>query len=407
MRCFIWLTLVCVLDIQPAAAYSVLTHEQIVDSSWPQLKLLITKRFPATTEDQLRQAHAYAYGGAILQDMGYYPFGSKFFSDLLHYVRSGDFIEALLQDAGDANQYAFALGSLAHYAGDNEGHPVAINVTVPMLYPKLRAEYGPVVTYEDDPAKHLKTEFGFDVIEVARGQYASQAYHDFIGFQVDKPLLERAFQETYCLELPKLFHDIDLALGTYRYSVSRVIPEMTRTAWAAKKKEIVQLQAGMTRRKFTYGLSRAAYERDWKGKYRRPGPGARLLAWVFELIPKVGPFRALAFKVPPPQAEKLFLASLDQTLALYRQLLDRVNLNNLHLDGENLDIGQPTHIGQYRMADDTYAKLLERFSETPEAVSEPLRANILAYYGRSNEPASEKAQAVLSALKQEPATPSR
>ena len=187
----------------PVSAYSVLTHEAIIDSSWPKdLRPLLLKRFPNATDDQLREAHAYAYGGAIIQDMGYYPFGSKLFSDLVHYTRSGDFVIALVKDAQEEdpkdpqalNDYAFALGALAHYAADNQGHPVAVNRTVPLVYPKLKAKFGPEITYEDNPSAHLKTEFGFDVIEVARGQYANDAYHDFIGFKVAKPLLERAFE---------------------------------------------------------------------------------------------------------------------------------------------------------------------------------------------------------------------
>ena len=222
MRSFPPLVLVSLLLAQPLGGYSVLTHEAIIDSSWPnEIKPLLLKRFPGATDDQLRDAHAYAYGGAIIQDMGYYPFGSKFFSDLVHYTRSGDFVTALLRDSQDINEYAFALGALAHYAADNEGHPIAINRAVPMLYPKLHAKYGAEVTYEDNPGAHLKTEFGFDVVQVARGKYASETYHDFIGFKVSKPLLERAFEDTYCLKMEKVFRDVDLALGTYRYSVSR------------------------------------------------------------------------------------------------------------------------------------------------------------------------------------------
>jgi hypothetical protein len=201
----------------------VLTHEAIIDSCWPHnLRPLLLQRFPNATEDQLREAHAYAYGGAIIQDIGYYPFGSKFFSDLVHYARSGDFVLALLSDARetqDIDDYAFALGALAHYAADNIGHPVAVNRTVPMVYPQVRAKFGPEITYEHNPAAHLKTEFGFHVIEVARGQYANQAYHDFIGFRVANPLLKRAFEQTYCVPLQSLFSDLDLALGTYRFSV--------------------------------------------------------------------------------------------------------------------------------------------------------------------------------------------
>src|SRR5579864_672664 len=225
MRCSsrVLLLSTVLLSVPSAVPYSVLTHEAIVDRNWAdRIKPLLVARFPGLTEDQFREAHAYAYGGAILQDMGYYPFGSKLFSDMVHYVRSGDFILALLREAQDVNEYAFALGALAHYASDNEGHPVAVNRAVPMLYPKLRVKYGPEVTYEDDPASHLKTEFAFDVVEVAHGQYATQAYHDFIGFQVAKPLLERAFQDTYSLEMAKLFSDEDLALGTYRFTVSKL-----------------------------------------------------------------------------------------------------------------------------------------------------------------------------------------
>ncbi|HYL38314.1 MAG TPA: zinc dependent phospholipase C family protein [Bryobacteraceae bacterium] len=397
---FFPLVLLNLLALEPAAAYSVLTHEAIIDSSWPnQIKPLLLKRFPTVTEEQLREAHGFAYGGAIIQDMGYYPFGSKFLSDLLHYVRSGEFIAALLRESQDINEYAFALGALAHYASDNEGHPIAVNRVVPMLYPKLRAKYGPEVTYEDDPAAHLKTEFAFDVVEVAGGKYASEAYHDFIGFQVSKALLERAFKDTYSLELNRVLPDEDLALGTYRYTVSKLIPEMTKTAWSAKKKEILQLEAGMTRRRFVYRLSRASYHRDWDKRYEQPGPGARFLAWLLQILPKVGPLKALAFKVPTPDAEKLFLTSVADTRRRYLELIDGVNENALRLQNENFDIGRPTRRGEYRKADESYAKLLEEFADSPDQVSDDLRADILRFYGPSGAPSSDKAGTVLSALR--------
>jgi hypothetical protein len=386
-----------------APAYSVLTHEAIVDSSWPnQLRPLLLGRFPNATEDQLREAHAYAYGGAIIQDMGYYPFSSKFFSDLLHYTRSGDFVLALLKDAGesqDLNDYAFALGALAHYAADNLGHPAAVNRTVPLVYPELAAKFGPEVTYEDDPAAHLKTEFGFDVIEVARGQYANEAYHDFIGFKVAKPLLERAFEETYSLPLKDLFGSLDLALGSYRFSVSQAIPEMTKAAWAAKKKDIQSLRTGINRRRYVYRLSVAAYQKNWDNQYKRPGPGARFLAFLFRLLPKVGPLRAFAFKVPPPAAEKLFLASLDDTIRSYQGLLVNATANQIQLPNENFDTGRPTRFHEYQLADETYRKLLERFDHSNNQISEAMRANILTFYGASGDPASDKARAVLAALR--------
>jgi hypothetical protein len=131
---------VLVLVTSPGAhGYSVLTHEAIIDSTWDSaIRPLLLKRFPAATPEDLNGAHAYAYGGCIIQDLGYYPFGSKFFSDLTHYVRSGDFILSMIRESQDLNEYAFALGALAHYAADNNGHRMATNPSVPILYPRLR-----------------------------------------------------------------------------------------------------------------------------------------------------------------------------------------------------------------------------------------------------------------------------
>jgi Zinc dependent phospholipase C len=384
--------------VQPARAYSVLTHESIIDRSWePGIKPLLLSRFPETTPDQLREAHAYAYGGAILQDMGYYPFGSKLYSDLAHYTRSGDYVISMIRLSQDVNEYAFALGSLAHYAADNLGHPVAINKAVPLMYPKLRRKYGPDVTYEDDPVSHLRTEFSFDVVGVAAGQYAPEAYHDFIGFKVSKELMDRATQDTYGLALKDLFSDVDLALGTYRFTVANLIPEMTKTAWSAKKKDIQKLQAGITKRKFVYRLSRTQYQKEWDGKHEKPGVGARFLGFLFRIVPKIGPFKALAFKVPTPEAEKLFVASFNDTMARYQVLLTEVKENRLKLANQNFDIGRPTKKGEYKKADETYDKLLEKLKD-PTNISVELRTNILMFYGESS-PASERARAVFESLR--------
>jgi hypothetical protein len=163
------------------SGYSVLTHEEVIDLLWKdQIQPLLLKRFPGATDGDLRKAHAYAYGGSVMQDMGYYPFGNKFFSDLVHYLRGGDFVDTLLRDSSDINEFAFGLGALAHYASDNAGHPV-INRIAGIEFPKLRAKYGAEVTYADDPKAHIRTEFGFDMVQVAKNRYTPDIYHDFIG----------------------------------------------------------------------------------------------------------------------------------------------------------------------------------------------------------------------------------
>ncbi len=244
--------------------YSVLSHEAIIDAVWrTQIRKILLERYPTASDAQLREAHAYAYGGCIIQDMGYYPFGDRFFSNLTHYARSGEFIEVMLQESQNMYEYAFALGAMAHFAADNVGHPTAVNLSVPMIYPKLRKKYGDVVTFGDDPKAHMLVEFSFDVVQIAGGGYLPATYHNFIGFKVAKPLLERSFQKTYGLNFKDLFSSEDLAIGTYRRGASEVIPELTVLAWRKKKKQIRKLTPTVTRRAFVYRISRQQYEAEW------------------------------------------------------------------------------------------------------------------------------------------------
>ena len=385
---------------KPVCGYSVLTHEAVIDALWDTTyKPLIRKRFPQTTPEEMKEAHAYAYGGAIIQDMGYYPFGSKFFSDLVHYVRSGDFVMFLLNDAQNADELAFALGALAHYASDNIGHPEGVNVAEPLVYHKIRRKFGRTVTYEDNPTDHIRTEFGFDVLEVARGNYAPESYHDFIGFKVAKPLLERAFEQTYSIRMKDIFRDEDLALGTYRHTVSGLLPEMTKVAWAQKRDEIEKANPGMTHAKFIYNLSRAAYEKQWTDKYQKPGIGARILAFLFRIVPKIGPLRTLSLKIPPPQGETLFMKSFNDTLAQLRAYIPEERDAALRLPNMNFDTGKPTRQGDYRMADQTYEKLLVKIADKKVEVTEPLRANILEFYKDPAQITDRKAIAEFAALR--------
>jgi hypothetical protein len=371
-----------------AAAYSVLSHEAIIDSAWDtNIKPLLLKRFPGSTDDELREAHGYAYGGAIIQDMGYYPHGSKFFSDLAHYVRSGDFIIILLRDSKDLNEYAFALGALAHYAADNDGHRLGTNRAVPILYPKLKKKHGDFVTYEDDPLAHVKTEFGFDVLEVAKQRYAPESYHDFVGFQVAAPLLEQAFRETYGLDLKKVLQNEDKVIGSYRRDVSKLIPRATRVAWSLKEKEIKSDVPGITRRKFLYNLSRSSFEREWGKDYQPPSFWDRFLALFYRILPKFGPLRVLQLKTPTPETERMFEASFNATLDRYRKLLKTEDERRLNLPNDNFDVGEPTPAGKYRLNDETHAKLLDRLAEQGFAdVTPDLRAELLDFFADPNAP---------------------
>jgi hypothetical protein len=405
-RRFAALLLLILLCASGSLAYSVLTHEEIVDLLWTdELSPLLLKRFPTLTEDQLKEAHGYAYGGAVIQDLGYYPFGSVEFSNLVHYVRSGDFVRELLLQSQDANEYAFALGALAHYTADIVGHP-AVNQAVSIQYPKLRAKYGNSVRYAQDHTAHLKTEFGFDMAQVAKNRYASRQYHDFIGFQVSKPLLERTFPVVYGVELKDVLTHEDLAVGSYRFAVSRMIPEMTKIALRTHKKDIMRETPDFAKRKFLYRLSRSDYEKEWGKDYKKDSFKIRLFAILLRYMPKIGPFKALAFNNPTPQTEDLYFKSINTTVDRYRVFLEQVRTDSLVLANCDFDTGKETEAAEYSLTDDTYAKLLGQLADRKfDLTSTDLRDNVLSFYADLSLPLETKKdpahwQSVLTSLDQ-------
>ena len=411
---------ICLLTVALAMpvtvrAYAVLSHEAIIDAAWDShIKPLLLRKYPQATEEDLSRAQAYAYGGAIIQDMGYYPYGSPFFSDLTHYVRSGDFVQALLRDSQDPTEYAFALGALAHYAADNDGHRIGTNRAVAVLYPGLGKKYGDSVAYEDGKLAHVKTEFGFDVLEIAKERYAPDGYHDFIGFEVARRVLDQAFRETYGLELKSVLADEDKALNSYRRDVSKLIPKATRIAWHLKKDEIKDDIPDATKKRFLFNLSRSNYEREWGKNYKKPSPGEVFLAFLYKLIPKFGPLKVLQFRTPTPETEHMFEASFNATLSRYRRLLTDTGEGTLQLENDNFDVGESTGPGKYRLNDEAHATLLDKLAETKfVSINAEAKAELLHFYAdpdapyttKRNAKAWAKVQAQLPQLQAAPVVP--
>ena len=364
-----------------ANSYSVLSHEQIVDLAWKDhIVPALMKRFPGTTPDQLKDAHAFAYGGCMIQDMGYYPSGNRHFSDLVHYVRSGDFVTALMREAHDVNEYAFALGALAHYASDTMGHP-AVNRAVAVEFPKLERKYGDKVTYAQGKSEHIRTEFGFDVVQVAKNRYTSDAYHDFIGFAIAKEALARAFQDTYGFDIGEIFANEDQTIGSFRWAVGSLIPKMTKVALLTREKQMVKEYPSFDRNKFLYRLSRAQYEHDWGKDYERPGFGTRVLAFIVRILPKIGPLKSIAIKNPTPQTEQLYLKSVNDSVDLYNSLVDDSARGRVQLANKDFDTGQATKPGEYRLCDEAYAFMVHQLAQHKfNGLTPDLRAEILRFY---------------------------
>lgn len=379
---------VVLVTASPLSAYSVLTHEAAIDVTWDTtLRPLLLQRFPRTSPDELVRARAYAYGGSVIQDLGYYPFGNPFFSNLVHYVRSGDFVEALIREARDVDEFAFALGALAHYSNDTKGHPEAVNVTVPIIYPKLQRKFGDVVTYAQAPRQHVVVEFSFDIVHAAAGVYLPDTAKRFIGFRVATPLLERAFRATYGLEMNDLFADQDRAIATYRYAVSQIIPALTKAAWRDKHDEIVTLTPHIEQSAFVFTYPRSDFEREYGRDYQKPGLFARFLGVMYRVLPKVGPLKPLAFKAPNAEAAALFAQSFRDATTRFRAEVRDLRDRQFEIRNTNFDTGRPSRYGEYSLADETYAELLEKLSDrqfdgTPVA----LRRNIVAFYGDSPRP---------------------
>jgi hypothetical protein len=382
----------CIAMTGDCCAYSVLSHEALIDALWDaKLKPALLTRYPHASPQQVKAAHGYAYGGAIIQDLGYYPHGSKQFSDLTHYVRTGDFIIALVQESRNLDELAFALGALSHYVSDVDGHRFATNVGEPILYPRLQRKYGDFITYEDNPAGHLKTDFGFDVIEVAKGRFAPEAYHNFIGFHVAEPLVQRAFHDTYGVDVDDLFKDFHRAIESFRRAVSKTIPMATRVAWTENKNQIERSQPGITRHKFIYIMSRSSYERNWGKQYDRPTIGDQILGFLLKILPPIGPIRAVKLKMPTPAVEKLFMDSFDRSVRQFSRAMDHAMDHSLQLDSKNYDVGIVTPAGAYRLDDEVQAYWLDLLARKHfTTVTPAIRAELLAYFSNLDAPVTTK-----------------
>ncbi len=367
-------------------AYSVLSHEAIIDASWEKSLLpLLKNKYPGTTDTALKVAHSYAYGGAIAPDMGYFPFGSHLFSNLVHYVRSGDFVDALIDEAQDVNEYAFALGVMCHYMADKYGHFLGVNKCVSIVYPKLMKKYGSVVTYEENKIAHRRMEFSFDVLQTAKGNYATIAYHDFIGFNVSRPVLERAFSKTYGLDINAVFGNLSLAIETFRWSVKSLFPVFTKTAWNLKKNDILKAKPTSTSRNFRYKMQRANYYQEFGKQQKQPGIFVRALSWLVLVLPKVGPLKVLKIKAPGPVAEKLFLQSFDSVLSHCNTVAKTLNNGPIVLSNIDFDTGNDTGPGEYELADATYGHLLLRLSKKKfNLLNKALKTNISTFYSQTN-----------------------
>jgi hypothetical protein len=403
--------------------YSVLTHQQIIDLAWREsIRPVLLNRYPNTTDEELRRAEAFAFGGCAIQDAGYYPFGKVFMSDLTHYVRTGDFVAALIRDSRNVDELAFALGALSHYVGDSYGHQDAVNPSTAVEFPNLAAKYGSVVTYDESPHGHVRTEFAFDINQLSKRRFAPSAYLQHIGLRVPMRLLEQAFYEIYGLRLQTMGVDRRAAVDSYRWSVRNFLPSFAYAEVVLHKKSFPDDLPSPEFDKFQKRLSDADFNNGWEKYRKKAGVKTHLLAFVIVIVPKIGPASDLAIRGPSQATEQNYVTSVNRTLARYEELLkDLVQapaadpLVTMNLENRDLDTGYRVKPGSYPLTDQTYAKLLDRVVKVGAPIPDRLKQDIEGYYAdpaapittKKNKKAWRRVQSELLQLQAMPAIPVR
>jgi hypothetical protein len=383
-------------------AYSVLTHQAMIDAVWDNsiVPVLLAKYPDKNNPEDLRKAKAYAYGGAIIPDIGYFPKGNRLFTNLLHYVRTGDFVVSLFNDAKNINELSFASGVLAHYLSDVYGHSIGINRIIPLLYLRLKKKYGDTITYEESPSNHLRAEFSFDVMAVAKGNYSSEDYHEYIGFEVAQEQLERAFNKTYGFELSILFPHFKETVNFFRWTIVRFIPRITRIGWRVKRKEIERSIWKIERRSIVYKFHQKNYQKQFGKGYKAPGLLTKLGAALAKVIPKEGILKVFTFKAPSPIAYSRFTSSFEAAFQNYSLRLSCMATEKDCLKNLNWDTGLLTTHHEYCLADKSYYKLLQLNKKKKLVyLNTELRENIYSFYNATKGSNSKRVNLLMEELK--------
>jgi len=189
------------------------------------------------------------------------------------------------------------------------------------------------------------------------------------------------------LKMSDLFGDEKRAISTYRFAVSQLIPALTEAAWRDQRDEILAVTPAAERANVVFVFRQVDYEDDYGRDYQKPARFARFLAWVYRLVPKVGPLKPLAFTAPTPEVDRLFEDSIARAHARFQVLLRQVRDGRLDLANTNFDTGEPAHAHDYALADETHAEWLEALGKRKFAGASPaVRRTLDAYYRNAAAP---------------------
>jgi hypothetical protein len=407
-------------------AYSLLTHEQLIDLAWESsIVPLLLSHYPNLTAAQLDEARAYAYGGCVIQDIGYYPFGDHSFSDLTHYVRAGDFVVALFRNAQNADELAFAVGALSHYIGDSVGHPLATNRAVPVEFPNLAAKYGATVNYAQGRHQHVQTEFAFDIDEITHHRVAPLRFLRHIGLKVPTKQLALAYYQTYGLS-----EDFSVRRGRrfnvrgYRFAVRTFIPRIAYAVTVLHRRHEPADPDTPEYKEMVAEADALNAENNWNAYRRKAGFETYALAGLIFILPKIGPLKLVSIKGPTTATEADYAHSVEISISILRRMLNHFTPRSEDkrlldftppaamlpilatatpdalllshdpghpLPNRDLDTGRVVQPGGYPLTDSTYAALLHRLAQHPDdSIPPDIKRDIEAYYANTDAPIRTK-----------------
>lgn len=388
-------------------AYSLLTHEQLIDITWhDSIVPLLLSHYPNLTPAQLEEARAFAYGGCVIQDIGYYPSGDRAFSNLTHYVRSGDFVVNLFRNANNADELAFAIGALSHYIGDSVGHPYATNLAVPVEFPSLAEKYGKSVNYAEGRHQHVQVEFAFDIDEIAHHRVAPIGYLRHIGLKVSMRQLALAYYQTYGLTDDfSRFRRKRINVPAYRFATRAFIPRIAYAVTLLHRKREPAEPVTKERADYNEEVAAMAAADNWQQYRHRAGIGTYMLAGIIFIVPKIGSLKLVAVKGPNEQTEEEYLRSVLLAKDMLRRDLHRFTTpsesgpaalrqsrRERHpLANRDLDTGKVVQPGGYPLTDSTYARLLHRLALNPaQRIPPGIKEDIQKYYANLDLPITTK-----------------
>jgi len=215
------------------------------------INALLLKKIPAGKPRRIEQAQAYAYGGAIIQDSWLLPIRQPLFKRP-HAFTSAAAIssKALLARRQGCPRVRFSPSVRSRITlRTTTVIASAPTEPFPICYRPPEEIRRQRFVLRTTGWRHVKTDLVSTSTKSAE-RYAPDSYHDFIGFEVSRPVFEQAFRETYALS-ERVLCERKTKFSSYRHDVSSI---QSHASPGTSRKTIKDDIQNATKRKFLFNL---------------------------------------------------------------------------------------------------------------------------------------------------------